>query len=485
MSDEQSVNYQQEAINRYAEHHGITIIKWYSDIGYSGKDTNRPELQLMLEDLHEGTKVDTLLFYSVDRLGRDLEGNIGTILAITEHIETVVSVSERLTNNAEYFKTFFLLLTSHAQTEREHLLLRMADGRKAKITNRKSFNGSYLPLGYVKGTGGHQERLIPATEENTNDLGAIQSFTALQYIFYQYMEGVSLRKVAENLQRYFGPTYRQSAWTHKSVRYVLGNSAYIGRMQGKLKNNENYYIKDANIEPIIDYLVFQIVQRRLKYERSGRGKTVASRLALYNLCLTCGNSLFRDGQWITCRECNEKVRASEIMQILGGSFSQVLERQGIQNFEEQVEELSRKHEWICRKLQRQLKELEYRYELIQDMSRHEDQAKHAMIEANTRESTNLKKEIEWHETMITMCRKQKVTRKDTRDTPSIPLLFSRRLIRLSYIVLVDLQTKEIEVIFHEDLLKGGNVDAINSSGSNWLRTNIGSNESRSEYTESD
>ncbi|WP_420542206.1 hypothetical protein [Sporosarcina ureae] len=32
----------------------------------------------MLENLHEGTKVDTLLFYSVDRLGRDLEGNIGT-----------------------------------------------------------------------------------------------------------------------------------------------------------------------------------------------------------------------------------------------------------------------------------------------------------------------------------------------------------------------------------------------------------------------
>ncbi|ARF18017.1 recombinase family protein [Sporosarcina ureae] len=140
----------------------------------------------------------------------------------------MVTVSERLTNDAEYFKTFFLLLTSHAQTEREHLLLCMADGRKAKITKRKSFNVSYLPLGYVKGTEEQQERLIPATVENMDDVGAIQGFTALQYIFYQYMEGMSLRKLAENLQRYFGPTYRQSAWTHKSVRYVLSNSAYIG-----------------------------------------------------------------------------------------------------------------------------------------------------------------------------------------------------------------------------------------------------------------
>lgn len=325
MSDEQSVNYQQEAINRYAEQHGITITKQYNDIGYSGKNSNRPELQMMLDDLDSGeNQVDYLLFYSIDRLGRDLESNIGTILKITEYVETVVSVSEQVTSNAEHFKMFFLIFSSQAQTERENLLLRMADGRKAKIINRKSFNGSYLPLGYVKRISGDKEQLVPATEFHTDDYGAIQGLTIVQFIFHSYVEGMSLRKIAECLYNYFGLTKRQTIWSHKAVRYVLSNPAYIGRMSGVLGNKENYYIENANIEPIVDPMMFTLVQKRLKHGHGGREKSLASRPSLFTLCLNCAEPLIRRGSRIICNNCERSVEAKTLLDVLAGSFKRVL-----------------------------------------------------------------------------------------------------------------------------------------------------------------
>lgn len=458
MSDEQSVNYQQEAINRYAEQHGITIIKRYSDIGYSGKDAERPELQMVLEDLHSsGQQVKNLLFYSVDRLGRDLESNIGIMLNITKHVETVIFTSTQITSNIENFKIFFLLLTSQAQTERENLLLRMEDGRKAKLINRKSFNGSYLPLGYVKGKLNSRERLVPAVEENTDDYGAMQGLIALQYIFYQYVEGMSLRKLANNLQCFFGPTQRQANWTHKSVRYVLTNCAYIGKMQGTLKNIENYYIDDANIEPIIDPLLFHVVQRQLKQERAGREKSLASRLALYNLCLKCGNPLLREGRYITCRICKNKTEETQLLHVLAAHFKKVLERQKNEAFEERLAEWVKKQKWIRKKILLRLDKLQLHYDMIQNMSNYGEQAKQTMIRANTKKSTQLKRKLEWYDATIELFREKGAAsqKEEHSRNRSHPLLFSRRMIRLSYLVMVDLDTKEIEVVFHEDLLKGG------------------------------
>lgn len=457
MSDEQSVNYQQEAINRYAEQHGITIIKQYNDVGYSGKNSNRPELQLIFDDLHSGDiKVDYLLFYSVDRLGRDLESNIGTILKITEYVETVVSVSEQVASNAEHFKMFFLIFSSQAQTEREHLLLRMADGRKAKIINRKSFNGSYLPLGYVKRNSGDKEQLVPATEYHTDDYGAIQGLTIVQFIFYSYVEGLSLRKIAERLYSYFGLTKRQTKWSHKAVRYVLSNPAYIGRMSGVLRNNENYYIKNANIEPIVDSLMFTLIQKRLKFGHSGKEKSLASRLSLFTLCLNCAEPLVRNGGQITCRSCGRSVEAKTLLDVLGDSFTRVLERRGIEKFHKKLSELVKSYELQRKRLLYQLNILNDAYEIIPHLKDCGEHDKKVMIRENTRISTKIRKDLEYVEATIEALEDKSSTdnRRDQSSFQFPHVLLSTRLIRLSHLILIDMETNEIEILFHHDLLKG-------------------------------
>ena len=80
-SVEESVGYQQQAIQEYANKNGIYIVKEFSDVGYSGKNIDRPELIEMLGYLKSSEqRIDELIIYSIDRFGRDLQNNIKQIL---------------------------------------------------------------------------------------------------------------------------------------------------------------------------------------------------------------------------------------------------------------------------------------------------------------------------------------------------------------------------------------------------------------------
>jgi DNA invertase Pin-like site-specific DNA recombinase len=114
MSVEASVSYQKVLVDQYAKQNNMEIIKRYNDVGYTGSNINRPELQDMLHDVTH-TSVDVLLVYSVDRFGRDLRNNIDTMLKISTQVKKVIFVSEGISSDSEHFKMFFLLLTEMAQ----------------------------------------------------------------------------------------------------------------------------------------------------------------------------------------------------------------------------------------------------------------------------------------------------------------------------------------------------------------------------------
>ncbi|MGG3942807.1 recombinase family protein [Peribacillus psychrosaccharolyticus] len=149
-SVEESVGYQQQEINNYAKQKGLEIIRKFSDVGYSGKNTNRPELQEMVEYLRTTEmKIEELIIYSIDRFGRDLQHNIKQMLVILDLV-TVSFVTFPISNDSDPFKLMFLFMTGVALDERERLLMRCASGRNNKVINRKSFDGNYYPLGLIK-----------------------------------------------------------------------------------------------------------------------------------------------------------------------------------------------------------------------------------------------------------------------------------------------------------------------------------------------
>ena len=72
---------------------GVTLDKIFTDKA-SGKDTNRPQLQAMLEFVREG---DVIFVHSMDRLSRSLSDLQGVVEKLTAKGTTVTFVKESLT----------------------------------------------------------------------------------------------------------------------------------------------------------------------------------------------------------------------------------------------------------------------------------------------------------------------------------------------------------------------------------------------------
>ncbi|MBK5276288.1 MAG: recombinase family protein [Desulfuromonadales bacterium] len=107
---------------------GVAVDKMFED-KLSGKDTNRPQLQAMVEFVREG---DTVLVHSLDRLGRNIDDLRGLVKDMTAKGVTVQFVKENLTftgdSNNPFSELMLNMLASFAQFERAIIRERQKEG---------------------------------------------------------------------------------------------------------------------------------------------------------------------------------------------------------------------------------------------------------------------------------------------------------------------------------------------------------------------
>ena len=115
---EQNEARQVEALQKY------NIDKWFTE-KISAKDTNRPQLQAMLEYVREG---DTIHIHDFSRLAR----NTKDLLEIVEKLEamgvTLVSNHENIDTSTPTGKLMLTMIGAIATFERENLLERQKEG---------------------------------------------------------------------------------------------------------------------------------------------------------------------------------------------------------------------------------------------------------------------------------------------------------------------------------------------------------------------
>lgn len=107
---------------------GIPVDKMFED-KLSGKDTNRPQLQAMLDFVREG---DTVLVHSLDRLGRNIDDLRALVKDMVGRGVTVKFVKENLCFTSEennHFSELMLnMLAAFAQFERSLAKERQKEG---------------------------------------------------------------------------------------------------------------------------------------------------------------------------------------------------------------------------------------------------------------------------------------------------------------------------------------------------------------------
>lgn len=237
-----SVSAQERMARLYAAmHYPDSMIKVYADEGYSGRSAERPAFTRLNNDLKPG---DVVIVHKLDRFARNVHLLLSSVEDYNKRNIRFVSITEQIDFSTPIGKVMLALLAAFAQYYTDNLSEETAKGLKEKA--QKGLWTGPVPIGYRKKTGSKGEL------ELTDDA------TTVREIFRLYVEeGFSYREIAHNLNHrgltaYHWRTKARAPWCRESVRVVICNSAYMGKVSsGGIEF-------DGSHPPIISPELFQL-----------------------------------------------------------------------------------------------------------------------------------------------------------------------------------------------------------------------------------
>ena len=227
-----SLDTQRERLTQICKANNYEIYKVYEELGKSGKNTNRPAFQEMMEDMRN-KKFSKILIMKLDRISRsvaDLEQIISELQKYNCEFE---SASEKIDTSSAMGLMFTRLLGIFAQFERERISERIRDVFQEKIQHGGAVTGS-LPIGYKISTNSVGNKIVvkdETKEQFTND------------IFKTYEKTQSLYKTAEILNNKYPNLVYNGGFVGNDIKHLIENEMYYG----KYRDNSNF------CEPYLTY----------------------------------------------------------------------------------------------------------------------------------------------------------------------------------------------------------------------------------------
>lgn len=205
-----SLDAQRERIAAWCLANGIALGSVFVDAGISGKRAdNRPELQRALDAVTSEGGI--LVVYSLSRLARSTRDTIEIADRLDRDGADLVSLSERIDTTTAAGKMVFRMMAVLAEFERD-LVSERTRGALAHKRTRGERTGK-VPFGFDLAADGVQ--LVPNADEQ-RVLGLIGELRAA---------GLSLRAIAEELNRRGVPTKEGRPWIHTSLARIVKRAA--------------------------------------------------------------------------------------------------------------------------------------------------------------------------------------------------------------------------------------------------------------------
>lgn len=308
-----SIETQRKLLEDYCQSRGLTIYDFYCDDGYTGTNFNRPNFQRMMEDVHNNV-INAIVVKDLSRLGRDYITTGKLIEEIfPENGVRFIAVGDGIDteNNTDYdFITPIKNVFNQCYPADVSHKTRQAFRAKAV---RGEFIGTNAPYGYRKSP---DDKHVLVVDEVTAPI-VREIFEMVAYMGYGYNKVARVlsdrRILTPTAYRYQngGKTYSKDPydWNLVSVRRILENSEYLGRIvNGKKQKlsfkskkvvpvDENKWIivKDTH-EPIITERLWDDAHARLNCRKRGSitgGVNIFAGLVKCDRCgyaLTLGNN---------------------------------------------------------------------------------------------------------------------------------------------------------------------------------------------------
>lgn len=289
---EYSPDSQLKRILEYAASHQLSIPPEYIfiDEGISGRSAdNRPAFLRMIRTAKQKPRpFDRILVWKFSRFARNRQDSIlyKSMLRKECGID-VISITEQLSQDPTS-----ILIEALLEAMDEYYSLNLAQEVRRGMNEKFSRGGVVTspPFGYRMGTASYEPDPARAA--------------AVRMIFRDFLNGRTIRDITEKLNAMQILTARGHTFEPRTVRYILGNPAYIGKQRRRLfpgAGSEQMTIVDALHPPLISEQDFMEVQKRLLNLQKRYGKPAGSSGSSFLLqglvrCSCCRATLTRSGK---------------------------------------------------------------------------------------------------------------------------------------------------------------------------------------------
>ena len=294
----------------------LVLVDVYEEVISGESLYARPEMMKLLEAVQSG-KYDAVLCMDVDRLGRGGMSNQGIILDAFKYSGTKIITPEKTYDMADEtdeqlleFKTFI--------SRQEYRIIQKRLRRGLLETIRSGGYVANAPYGYKKTTINRRPTLEIYEPEAR----------FVRMMFDMYCHGNGAHVISQRLNALGAVPHRSSTWSRNSVRHVLQNPTFCGKIVWNRKThlkkgsrgNEKHITKynpvdeweiyDGIHEGIVSEEQFNLAQEiRLgrTHPKYGDGE-IKSSLAGLVVCSICGRKMQKMGQnkGVPYLLCNEK-----------------------------------------------------------------------------------------------------------------------------------------------------------------------------------
>lgn len=288
------------ALHKVAQEKNLHIAKIREEIVSGESLAHRPEMMQLLNEV-ENQEYDAVLCMDMDRLGRGNMQEQGLILDTFRGSNTKIITPRKVYDlNNEWDEEYSEFESFMARRELKLITRRMQRGRLASV-EAGNYIGSIAPYGYRKvKTPDNQATLEPSEEEAT----VVQMIYKL---YVQERKGTGI--IARTLNELGIPTRKNSKWTVSTVRDMLQNPVYIGKVKWNTRPEvksrttksrprarpETWLLTEGKHPPLITEETFtkaQAIFESRRNVRSPNGK-ITNPLAGLIICGKCHAKMIR------------------------------------------------------------------------------------------------------------------------------------------------------------------------------------------------
>jgi site-specific DNA recombinase len=265
-----SIPAQKERLIAHCTSLGWTDYKFYIDEGVSAKDTNRPKLQDLLDDVKKG-KISTVLVYRLDRFTRKVKDLYTLLETLSQYNCAFKSATEPYDTSSAMGKMFMGLVALIAEWETANLSERIKMALEEKVSSGERVGN--IPYGFDLND---SEKLVQNEKEAPVILEMIDKLKS----------GMSVHALANYLTKVNDD---RTTWHATAIYRILQNPALYGATRWNDKIYEDTHPEAA----IVSKVEFGKLQLLLQDRGQHRMREVKTNYLFQGVlvCPQCGNHL--------------------------------------------------------------------------------------------------------------------------------------------------------------------------------------------------